>query len=83
MQHVPTASEVMDRELPAIRSKLLHLAAALDRIDRAGGSVADEDRLEKVRQSLAVLSDGTADRAGQVQMIFSFPYDADWQRTET
>ena len=80
MLHTPTASEVLDREFLAMRSKLLDLAATLDRIDRAEGAVADDVRLEKIRRSLGVLAAGGPDRAEQIQMIFSRAYDADWRK---
>jgi hypothetical protein len=76
MQHVTTASELLDREFLAIRARLIDLAAMLDRIDRGGnpaGAAAD-DRRETIRRCLAVLADEAADRATQVQMLFSLPY---------
>jgi hypothetical protein len=80
MSHILTACEVLDREFLAIRSKLIDLAAALDRIERAEGSVADDARLEKIRRSLGVLAAAAPDRAEQVQMIFSRAYEADWRK---
>jgi hypothetical protein len=81
MPHSSTAPQVLDREFLTIRCKLIELAAALDRIDRAGDSVATDPRIEKVHRSLGVLAASTADRAGQLQMIFSLPYKADWRET--
>ena len=74
------AREVLDREFLVIRSRLIDLAAALDRIERADGSVAGDARLEAVRQSLNVLLGDGDSRAEQLQMIFSLPYEEDWQR---
>lgn len=79
MLHSLNAPQVLDREFLAIRSKLIDLAAALDRINRAEGSVATDPRLEKVRRSLGILSGGLPDRAEQVQMVFSLPYQEDWR----
>ena len=64
------------------RSKLLDLAAILDRIGRGGGAVAVEDdpRLEKVRQALEVLHDRSGGRAERIQKIFSLDYDPAWER---
>jgi hypothetical protein len=78
MTHAPTPSDVLDRELPILRSRLIDLAAALDRLDRAGSS--GDPRLEKVRQGLSLLNRSTPDRAEQVQKVFSLPYDADWRK---
>jgi hypothetical protein len=77
---VPTAAaQVLDREFLTIRGKLLEVAAALDRIDRGTGSAASDPRLEKIRDTLAIMAKG-GDRAEHLQMIFSLPYDAKWRR---
>ena len=66
------------------RSKLLDLAATLDRIGRGGGAFAVEDdpRLEKVRQALEVLHDRSGGRAERIQKIFSLDYDPKWERPQ-
>ena len=69
----------MEREFLETRAKLLELAAALDRLDRAAGSVAQDPRSQQIQQSLAVLSSNDADRAEQIQLIFSLPYDPEWR----
>jgi hypothetical protein len=74
------ASEALDREFLEIRAKVLEVAAALDRLDRAEGSVDDDARMVKLRQALAVLSAGRGERAEQVQMIFSLSYDDGWRK---
>ena len=76
-----TAPEILDRVYLEIRAKLLEVAASFDRLDRAEGAVADDPRLARVRQALAVLSADAPDRAEQVQLLFSLPYDADWRAT--
>ena len=80
MSHPLDAGQTLDREFLAIRSKLIDVAAALVRIDRAKGSVAADPRLAKIRQSLGLLSSAAADRTEAVQMIFSLPYQADWRK---
>ncbi len=72
------APEVLNREFLEIRARLLHVAASLDRLDRADGSVLDDPRLEKIRLALNILADGEPDRAEKIQLLFSRPYDADW-----
>ena len=74
------AQSVLDREFLEIRAKLLELAASFDRLDRGGGIAIDERRMQLVRQGLKVLLDETGDRAEQIQLIFSRPYDDDWQK---
>jgi len=75
------ASEVLQREFLPLRGKLIEVAAALDRLARAEGSLADDPGMAQVRRSLEILA-GTAqeaDRAGQVLMAFSLPYDPRWR----
>src|SRR2546423_9246463 len=81
--HMPpllSAPEVLNREFLEIRCKILDLAAALDRLDRADGSVADDPRLPRLRDALATVLQRQEDRAEQVQMIFSRDYDDNWQK---
>ncbi len=75
----PDASEVLDREWLSIRARLIEVAAALDRIDRAEGSVVADPRLGQIGESLAVLANGRENRAEQLQMAFSLPYDPQWR----
>ena len=72
------APEVLNREFLEIRARLLHVAASLDRLDRAEGSVLGDPRLDKILQAIGILADGEADRAEKIQLLFSRPYDADW-----
>lgn len=76
------ASKVLDAYFLEARSKLLDLAAVLDRIGRGAGAPAVEDdpRLEKIRQALEVLHDRNGGRAERVQQIFSLKYDPAWER---
>jgi hypothetical protein len=75
------APEVLNREFLEIRARLLHVAASLDRLDRAEGSVLGDPRLDKILQAIGILADGEADRAEKIQLLFSRPYDADWMAT--
>ena len=74
-----TAQQVLDREFLEIRCKILEIAAALDRLDRAPGSVQSDRRTAMLRDGLAALSSENADRAEQVQMIFSRRYEPGWR----
>jgi hypothetical protein len=73
------APEVLDREYLEVRARLLQVAATLDRIDRAEGTVAADPRLGKIRAGLEVLLDGADRRAERIQLLFSLPYDEHWQ----
>jgi len=74
-----TAAAVLDREFLTIRAKVIEIAAALDRVDRSEGSVADDPRLDQIRRSLEIVAGSHPNRAERVQMIFSLPYDEHWQ----
>ena len=38
-----------------LRAKILEIAAGLDRLDRAGGSLGDDERRERLRQAIGLL----------------------------
>lgn len=66
------------------RSKLLDLAAILDRIGRGAGSadLSADPRLARIRQALEVLHDESGGRAERIQQIFSLDYDPKWERPQ-
>lgn len=69
-----TRRQVIDAYFVENRTKLLDLAAFLDRLDRAAaGGDEREFRMQAFREALAVLGDASASRITQVQMIFSDP----------
>ena len=61
------------------RSKILDLAAILDRIDRGGG-VGSDARMSLIRRATEVLLTDGDDRAERIQTVFSLPYDPTWER---
>ena len=76
------AGQALDNYFLEARSRLLDLAAMLDRVGRgsgAGGAEKDP-RLEKIRQALEVLHDQSGGRAERIQKIFSLDYDPSWER---
>ena len=78
--HTRTAAEVLNREFLEMRCKVLELAAAMDRLDRATGETADDPRLAKIREALSIVADERGDRAEQIQLIFSRPYHEQWRQ---
>jgi hypothetical protein len=70
----------LDREYLSVRARLLDLAAALDRIDRAEGSTVADPRTEKIRRGLGILAGDAYDRTEQIQLVFSLPYKEDWRK---
>jgi hypothetical protein len=76
------AGRVLDTFFLEARSKLLDLAATLDRLDRGEGAAAADPRLERIRQALLALLQTEPGRAERVQQIFSLAYDPDWPRPQ-
>ena len=77
------ADEILDREFLEIRAKLLEVAAALDRLDRAEGSVESDTRMQLLHTALklnAAPQYGPS-RAEEMQMLFSRQYDPEWIKT--
>jgi hypothetical protein len=75
------APEVLNREFLEIRARLLQVAAALDRMDRAAGDVARDKRRIDLDNALRILAEPGPDRAEKLQMLFSLPYDQNWKTT--
>ena len=76
-----SANEVLNREFLEVRARLLQVAAALDRLDRADGSVVDDPRFQNIQRVLEILRGSDPQRAAQVQMIFSRPYSPTWRES--
>jgi hypothetical protein len=76
------AAQVLDAYFLEARSKLLDLAAILDRVDRGPNAarLRDDPRLERIRQAIELIGEAGPDRAAKVQELFSLPYDPNWQR---
>ena len=71
---MPTGQEYLDSQFLEMRARVLALAADLDRIERAVGGQAlleSDPRLQKLRRAVKTLLDERANRAEQVQMLFS------------
>jgi hypothetical protein len=78
------AARALDQYFLDARSRLLDLAATLDRIGRGAdaAAVAADPRMARIRQALEVLLGGDGNRAEQVQRVFSLEYDPDWVRPQ-
>jgi hypothetical protein len=79
MTPLPAPKALNDFFLEA-RCRLLDVAAILDRINRGGGDVDGDPRMEKIRKALEVLHDQSGGRAERVQQIFSLDYDPKWEK---
>lgn len=75
------AAAVLDRDFLETRSRILEIAAALDRHDRAPGRVGEhpDRRLFQLRQAIEALLEPGPGRAETIQRIFSLEYDPNWQ----
>ncbi len=76
------AAKALDSYFLEARSKLLDLAAILDRIGRGrdAAGLDNDPRLERIRQALEILSDPSGGRAERVQRLFSLEYEAGWEK---
>jgi hypothetical protein len=79
MAHIREVAEVINRDFLETRCRILDLAAALDRIDRAPGKTGEhpDRRLAELRQALEALLVPGPGRAETVQRLFSLEYDPD------
>ena len=66
-----TRQQVLDLYFMDARSKLIDLAAFLDRVDRASGE--DDFRIKSLRTALKELTDTRSERAKQVLLTLSDP----------
>ena len=76
------AARVLDQFFLDARSRLLDVAATLDRLDRGEGSAAADPRVERIRQALLTLLEQSGGRAERVQKLFSLDYDPEWPRPQ-
>ena len=74
------ADKALDQFYLDARSRILDVAATLDRLDRGDGSASADPRIERIRKALSVLLDQSGSRAERIQQIFSLEYDSNWQR---
>lgn len=75
-----TRKQVLDRYYPEVRAWLIQIAAVMDRYDRAPADATETEadpRLADYHEALKVLASTDpqtqADRARQIQMIYSEP----------
>lgn len=77
-----TAQQILDETFLVLRSKLIDIAANLDRIERCDqGEVADDPRMQKIAAAVRILNSPAepAERAKQLQMLFSRTYESKWR----
>ena len=74
-----TNPAILEREFLPLRAKILEIAASLDRIQRASGDVSQDARIKQLRTAIEKLLADNSDRAEQIQLLFSRPYEQEWR----
>ena len=84
MDSQQSAPEVFDQVYLDIRARVLQVAASLDRIDRSedAETVQEDRRRSLIQQELELLCRPGLNRAEQIQVIFSDPYQSGWNAPE-
>jgi hypothetical protein len=77
-----SAEEILDTTFLEIRAKILEIAAAFDRIERADVSqtVETQPKWQQLQGAVRIVQEGAGNRAEQIQLHFSDPYDAHWEQ---
>lgn len=86
-----TAQQVVQEEYLIARSKILELAAVLDRIDRAARErnatlaelQAESPQVSLLAKGIAILQEPEMHRAQRVQELMSRPYEPNWREQWT
>jgi hypothetical protein len=78
------ADQVLERYFLEARSKLLDVAAILDRIDRGENApnLLRDPRMLKIQEALRLLQKCGGSRAESIQLLFSLAYDAGWEKPQ-
>jgi hypothetical protein len=74
-----SAVQIVADEFMIARAKILELAATLDRIERASGSVDDSKHMQLLVQGMHILIDDQVEKAKRLQLLMSRDYDPNWQ----
>jgi hypothetical protein len=78
--HRRSAEEILAEEFLQARSRILDLAAFLDRLERAPGTAEQEARMRLLAEGLEILCDDEVGKAQRVQLLMSRDYDPAWQK---
>jgi hypothetical protein len=66
-------TELLDEYFIENRTRLLEVAAFLDRLDRGAGTTAEDFRMLAFARALGVLAGPGPDRVERIQLVFSDP----------
>jgi hypothetical protein len=74
-----SAKQIVDAEYLLARSKILELAATLDRIDRGQATEDGSAERKMLEEAIKILQSLGPDRAERLQLLLSHPYDPQWR----
>jgi hypothetical protein len=74
-----SAEQVLAEEFLLARSRILDLAALLDRLERAPGSTDHVAQMQLLGNGLKILCDDESEKARRVQLLMSREYDPAWR----
>lgn len=74
-----TADKILLDEFLVVRSKILEIAATLDRLDMALGDVGSMQQMQRLKAGIEILHDPHGQKAERVQLLMSREYDANWR----
>ena len=81
MAHPSSEPSHLDREYLPIRAKILEIGAALDRVQRASAKDLGDARWHQLQAGIRLLQSEDPERAKQVQLLFSRPYEEQWRES--
>lgn len=78
------AERVLEQSFHEARSKLIDVAAILDRLGRGEGAdaTASDARTQKLQKAIELLLGDAPNKAELLQQLFSLPYDPEWTRPQ-
>ncbi|MBD16410.1 MAG: hypothetical protein CMJ72_14830 [Planctomycetaceae bacterium] len=80
MMKLQSYQQLLDHEFLPVRAKILEIAAALDRMERASDHPQGRDsRWLQLQEAMEILLQQNIDRTEQLQLHFSRPYDELWR----
>jgi hypothetical protein len=76
------APRALEQYFLEARSRLLDLAAILDRVGRGEntGAAENDPRVARIDKALEILASDAANKAELIQQVFSQEYDPHWKR---
>ncbi len=74
------AEKILAEEYLVARSKILEIAATLDRLAIAPGDVTGAPLKELLDRGIAILGDSEGEKAKRLQLLMSRQYDPDWRK---